>query len=213
MTTLVNATACWSDTERAISRGAAPNTSTVGSGAVSGPSRSHCTNAAMPAWATSITQERWSGGIVLNHGSFSSMRATAWVAIVPEVRSTRRMVAASGGLERAGCDGRDGTVRRLPRLMPRCRAQGVSRTSNLVPDHWLRRRSCALLGAIDAFPAGQPAFPGRARPVAEPEDGAPLGARRRAAAGARVNRPALLLRQVGQQRQQFVLEGGEELRL
>jgi hypothetical protein len=51
----------------------------------------------MPAWATSITHERWSAGMVRNHGRSSSMRATARVAMAPDARSSRRSVAAVGG--------------------------------------------------------------------------------------------------------------------
>jgi hypothetical protein len=52
----------------------------------------------MPAWAISITQDRWSAGIDRNQGSTSSIRATLWVASAPDARSSRRSVAAGGGV-------------------------------------------------------------------------------------------------------------------
>jgi hypothetical protein len=75
------------------SRGAAPNTSPVISRRLSGR-RSHSTNEAMPACATSPTQLRCSAGISRNHGSDSSIRWVVIVASAPVARSTRCTVAA-----------------------------------------------------------------------------------------------------------------------
>ena len=62
----------------------------------------------MPAWATRVTQERWSAGIARNQDRTSSIRATAWVANDPDARSSRRRVASDGGrlltrLTRSAC--------------------------------------------------------------------------------------------------------------
>jgi hypothetical protein len=50
--------------------------------------------AAMPAWATSPIQERFSGGIARYHGSVSSMRVMACWASDPDDFSSRLRVAA-----------------------------------------------------------------------------------------------------------------------
>ena len=56
--------------------------------------RSHSTNPATPAWATSVTQLRWSAGRARNQASVSSICPTAWVASAPEACSMRRTVAS-----------------------------------------------------------------------------------------------------------------------
>ena len=93
--TLIRSTVCLSGTARTSSRGAAPNTSPVSRGGRPGY-RHHSTREAIPAWATKVTQDRWSAGIDRNHGSESSIRATAWVASEPDARSSRRRVASEG---------------------------------------------------------------------------------------------------------------------
>src|SRR4051794_39619142 len=101
MVTLISWTAWVSVIDRASARGAAANTSSEISWVVSAtvlPERSHSTSERTPAWATSVTQERWSAGRARNHGRVSSTRVTAEVASDPAVRSMRRRVAASGGL-------------------------------------------------------------------------------------------------------------------
>ena len=80
-------------TERVSSGGAAPNTSPVSRGTSVGE-RSHSTNAATPACATSVTQLRWSAGSARNQASVSSIWATAWVARAPEACSIRRIVCS-----------------------------------------------------------------------------------------------------------------------
>ncbi|RAO39776.1 hypothetical protein ONO86_04335 [Micromonospora noduli] len=84
--------------DRARACGAAAKTSSETSwvlSAVPPPSRNHCTSDLAPAWATSITQERWSAGSARNQGSVSSIRATLEVANAPADRSIRRSVADS----------------------------------------------------------------------------------------------------------------------
>src|SRR3954453_18821943 len=119
--TLIRSTVCRRGTARTRSRGAAPKTSPVSRGGWPGL-RHHSTREAMPFCATSITQERWSAGMVRNHGSCSSMRATAWVASAPEARSSRRSVASLGGR----LPTRPLTARLLPR--PSSGAQPVTGT-------------------------------------------------------------------------------------
>ena len=84
--------ACCRLTARASSRGAVPNTSLP-----AGRCRSGCliqsTNAAMPAWAISPSQDRFSADIRPNHGSRSSIAAIAAVPSVPVARSIRRTVS------------------------------------------------------------------------------------------------------------------------
>src|SRR4051812_36692765 len=94
--TLIRSTVCRRGTARTSSRGAAPKTSPVSRGGRAGL-RHHSTSEAMPLCATSMTHERWSAGMARNHGSCSSMRATAWVASAPDARSSRRSVASLGG--------------------------------------------------------------------------------------------------------------------
>src|SRR3954451_22499888 len=94
--TLIRSTVCRSGTARTSSRGAAPKTSPVSRGGRPGL-RHHSTSEAMPAWATSMTQERWSPAIVRTQVSCSSIRATARVASAPDARSSRRSVASLGG--------------------------------------------------------------------------------------------------------------------
>ena len=57
-------------------------------------SLNHWTKAAMPAWATRLTQDRSSADIAAYQGSSASIRAEAAVARAPVARSTRRTVAA-----------------------------------------------------------------------------------------------------------------------
>lgn len=96
MVTLISATVCWRLIERASACGAAAKTSSDTSWVRSvapPPWRSHSTSERTPAWATSMTQERWSAGSSRNHGSVSSIRATLAVARPPAARSMRRSVA------------------------------------------------------------------------------------------------------------------------
>ena len=99
-------TTCCRLTDRAISWGAAANTSPVSRGASPGV-RSHSTNEAMPACATSITHDRWSAGIDRNHGNSSSIRAVLLFARLPAARSSRRNVDGSSGFSvtPAACHG------------------------------------------------------------------------------------------------------------
>ncbi len=111
-------TVCCSVTARASSRGAVPNTSALIVCGASG-CRYHSVNAAIPAWATSPTQDRLSAGIARYQGSSSSIRAMAALASVPVDRSRLRTVAArrraaEGG---AGCCLMPASCRRL--LPPR----------------------------------------------------------------------------------------------
>ena len=99
MVTLISATVCWRLIDRASARGAAAKTSSETSwvlSAVPPPLAQPLAPAtATPAWATSITQERWSAGSSRNQGSVSSIRATLAVASAPAARSIRRSVADS----------------------------------------------------------------------------------------------------------------------
>jgi hypothetical protein len=85
--------------DRASARGAASkNSSETSWGATGCPSmrrRSQSTSDRTPAWATSMTQARWSAGSSRNQGSVSSMRATLAVASAPAARSIVRTVASS----------------------------------------------------------------------------------------------------------------------
>ena len=65
------------------SRGAVPKTSVEMACGASG-CRNHSVKAAIPAWATSPIQERFSGGMARYHGSVSSIRAMAWAARLPD---------------------------------------------------------------------------------------------------------------------------------
>ncbi|GAA0383026.1 hypothetical protein GCM10010357_00020 [Streptomyces luteireticuli] len=58
--------------------------------------RNHSVKAAMPAWATSPIQDRFSGGIALYHGSCASILAMAAAASVPDDFSRLRRVALCG---------------------------------------------------------------------------------------------------------------------
>ena len=85
--------------DRASARGAAANTSSEIScvlAAMVPPERSHSTSDRTPAWATSMTQDRWSAGSARNQGSVSSIRATAALASLPGVP----LDAAQGGGQR-----------------------------------------------------------------------------------------------------------------
>ena len=77
----------------AEARGAVPNTSVT-----AGRSRSGCLiqsrNAAIPAWATSPSQDRFSADMFRYHGSRLSMAAIAAVPSAPVARSIRRTVSA-----------------------------------------------------------------------------------------------------------------------
>ncbi|PSK56978.1 hypothetical protein B0E53_07033 [Micromonospora sp. MH33] len=98
MVTLISATVCWRVIERARACGAAAKTSSDTSWVLSvapPPWCSHCTRDRTPAWATSMTQERWSAGSSRNQGSVSSIRATLAVDSAPAARSIRRSVADS----------------------------------------------------------------------------------------------------------------------
>jgi hypothetical protein len=101
MVTLMSATVCCRFSDRARARGAASKTSSETSWvpAAPPPSRSHSTSDRTPAWATSITQARWSAGSSRNQGSTSSIRATLIVASAPADRSIWRSVAASDACE------------------------------------------------------------------------------------------------------------------
>ncbi|CAM5694113.1 hypothetical protein STENM327S_02161 [Streptomyces tendae] len=110
-------TVCRSVIARVSSRGAVPNTSVEMAWGASGR-RNHSVNAAMPAWATSPIQERFSGGIARYHGSVSSIRAMACAASDPEDCSSRFSVAVCGWAGWAGASGLpvsgSGTGTRLP---------------------------------------------------------------------------------------------------
>src|SRR3954467_6821837 len=93
MTTRTSSTVCCRLTARVSSRGAVPNTSALIACGASGW-RNHSTKAATPAWATRLTQDRFSGGIARYQGRTSSIRAIAAVASAPMLLSRRRTVAA-----------------------------------------------------------------------------------------------------------------------
>ncbi|GAA1039006.1 hypothetical protein GCM10009566_21490 [Streptomyces murinus] len=80
--------------------------------------RNHSVNAAMPAWATSPIQDRFSGGIARYHGRVSSIRAIAWAARLPEDFSSRFRVAAcvwtTDAAGSPGWDSGSGTGTRVP---------------------------------------------------------------------------------------------------
>ncbi len=92
MVTLISSTVCCKVTALASSRGAVPKTSAVIARAGVG-SRNHSMNAAMPAWATRLTQERSSGGIARYQGRVASIRWLAAAASCPIARSNRWTVA------------------------------------------------------------------------------------------------------------------------
>ena len=93
MMTRTISTACCRLTARASSRGAVPNTSVT-----AGRFRSGCLiqsrNAAIPACATSPSQDRFSADMFRYHGSRLSMAAIAAVPSAPVARSIRRTVSA-----------------------------------------------------------------------------------------------------------------------
>ncbi len=98
-------------------RGAVPKTSVEMAWGASGR-RNHSVKAAMPAWATSPIQERFSGGMARYHGSVSSIRAMACAASDPEDCSSRFRVAVCGWTACAPGSGMlvsgSGTWTRLP---------------------------------------------------------------------------------------------------
>ena len=104
MMTRTISTACCRLTARASSRGAVPNTS-VSAGRLRSGCLIQSRNAAMPAWATRPSQDRFSADMLRNHGSRSSMAAMAAVPSAPVARSIRRTVSAcTRGLDpRTGC--------------------------------------------------------------------------------------------------------------
>ncbi|BCJ60952.1 hypothetical protein Jiend_43740 [Micromonospora endophytica] len=94
----MSATVCSRVIDRASAWGAVANTSSETSwvpSAAPPPALNHCTRERAPAWATTITQERWSAGSSRNQGSVSSIRLTLAVASAPAARSIRRRVAES----------------------------------------------------------------------------------------------------------------------
>jgi hypothetical protein len=94
MVTLMSWTVCWRFSERASVRGADSKISSDTS-CDEEALRSHSTSERTPAWATSMTQARWSAGSSRNQGRTSSIRATLAVASAPAFRSIRRSVAGS----------------------------------------------------------------------------------------------------------------------
>ncbi len=93
MTTRTSSTVCCRVTDRVSSRGAVPNTSALMACGASG-CRNQSTNAATPACATRLTQDRFSAGMARYQGSTSSIRAIAALASAPMLASRRRMVTA-----------------------------------------------------------------------------------------------------------------------
>ncbi len=98
-------TVCRSVIALVSSRGAVPKTSVLMACGVSG-CRNHSVNAAIPAWATSPIQERFSGGMARYHGNWSSMRAMAAAASFPEDCSSLRTVAACACFSSSASDTR-----------------------------------------------------------------------------------------------------------
>ena len=81
-------TVCCSEIDLVSSRGAVPNTSAVTCGWARG-SRSQATKAAMPACATSPTQDRSSALSARYQGSSDSIRCSAAVESCPVARRSR----------------------------------------------------------------------------------------------------------------------------